>query len=110
MINLLQVFDLLGRQEPPDFFQGPLALDRILEMALCRRVRRIITQASVVQIHSLLRRYFAPPVTQPLDILCTPCCISHLAIAAESNLTQDPTRNDGMLPRFARRRIVMRDI
>ncbi len=35
---------------------------------------------------------------QPLDILCTPCCISHLAIAAESNLTQEPTRNDGMLP------------
>jgi hypothetical protein len=49
-------------------------------------------------------------VTQPLDILCTPCCISHLAIAAESNLTQEPTRKDGMLPRFARRRIVMRDI
>jgi hypothetical protein len=47
---------------------------------------------------------------QPLDILCTPCCISHLAMAAESNLTQEPTRNEGILPRFARLRIVMREI
>jgi hypothetical protein len=31
-------------------------------------------------------------------------------MAAESNLTQDPTRNDGIVPRFARRRIVIRDI
>ena len=47
---------------------------------------------------------------QPLDMDRTPCCISHLAIAAESNLTQEPTQNDGMLSRLARRRIVVRDI
>src|ERR1700693_2208099 len=44
-----------------------------------------------------------------LDIDCTPCCISHLAIAAESKRTQEPTRNDGMLPFFARLRIVSRE-
>src|SRR5438128_2260731 len=45
-----------------------------------------------------------------LDIDLTPCSRSHLLIAAESNRTQEPTRNDGINPRFARRKIVMRDI
>src|SRR5438552_15131690 len=35
VINLLQVFNLLGWQKSPDSGQGSLALDRILEMSLC---------------------------------------------------------------------------
>lgn len=34
MINLLQVFDLLGRQKFPDFLQSPFALDRVFEMSV----------------------------------------------------------------------------
>jgi hypothetical protein len=35
VVNVLQVFNLLGRQKSPDFLEGPFALDRILEMSLC---------------------------------------------------------------------------
>src|ERR1019366_8721653 len=43
---------------------------------------------------------------QGLDMGFTPCSISHLLIAAGSNRTIAPIRNDGIVPRFARRRIV----
>ena len=36
----------------------------------------------------------------------TPCSSNHLLTAAGSNRTIEPTRNDGIAPRFARRRIV----
>jgi len=40
--------------------------------------------------------FFARPYDlNPWTWIRTPCCINHLAIAAESNLTQEPTRNDG---------------
>jgi hypothetical protein len=38
VINLLQVFDLLGRQKSPDLLQGPFALNGVLEMFLGGRI------------------------------------------------------------------------
>ena len=43
------------------------------------------------------------------DIDWTPCMRSHLLIAAGSKRTQEPTRNDGIAPRLARLRIVIRE-
>ncbi len=34
VIDLLQVFDLLGRQKSPDFLQSSFALDGVFEMSL----------------------------------------------------------------------------
>src|SRR5205807_4523509 len=34
VVNLLQVFNLLGWQKSTDFVQGPFPLDRVLEMSL----------------------------------------------------------------------------
>jgi hypothetical protein len=47
--------------------------------------------------------------TQGLDILFTPISTSHLLMFAGSNLTHEPTRKEGIVPRFARRRIVKRE-
>ena len=33
VVNLLQVFNLLGWQKSTDFLQGPFSLDRVLEMS-----------------------------------------------------------------------------
>jgi hypothetical protein len=44
--------------------------------------------------------------TQGFDILFTPISTSHLLMFAGSNRTQLPTRKLGIVPRFARRRIV----
>jgi hypothetical protein len=38
VVDLFQVLDFAGSQKAPDLRQGPFALNRILEMALCRRV------------------------------------------------------------------------
>jgi hypothetical protein len=47
--------------------------------------------------------------TQGLDILFTPISHNHLLMFAGSNLTHEPTWKQGMVPRFARRRIVNRE-
>jgi hypothetical protein len=38
VIDLFQVFNLLGRQEPPDLMQGSFPLDRVLKVSLRRGV------------------------------------------------------------------------
>jgi hypothetical protein len=50
----------------------------------------------------MLDASFASRAAQGLDILFTPISTSHLLMFAGSNLTHEPTRKDGMVPRFAR--------
>src|SRR5438132_1486511 len=78
-----------------------------------RRNQFIRQRLSSVSVHNAAggeRTRRSVPSIHFLDIDLTPCSRSHLLIAAESNRTQEPTRNDGINPRFARRKIVMRDI
>src|SRR5438876_6308762 len=78
-----------------------------------RRDQFIRQRLSSVSVHNAAggeRTRRSVPSIHFLDIDLTPCSRSHLLIAAESNRTQEPTRNEGINPRFARRKIVMRDI
>jgi len=38
VIDLLKVFDLLGRKKSPDFLKSPFALDRVFEASLRGRI------------------------------------------------------------------------
>src|SRR5437667_1743557 len=73
-------------------------------------IRQRLSSVSVHNAAGGERTRRSVPSIHFLDIDLTPCSRSHLLIAAESNRTQEPTRNDGINPRFARRKIVMRDI
>src|SRR5438876_8440624 len=78
-----------------------------------RRNQFIRQRLSSVSVHHAAggeRTRRSVPSIHFLDIDLPPCSRSHSLIAAASNRTQEPTRNDGINPRFARRKIVMRDI
>src|SRR5947208_2455979 len=99
---------------PERTFSSPLSSESWPHREDDQRTDRLIRQRlSSVSVHNAAggeRTRRSVPSIHFLDIDLTPCSRSHLLIAAESNRTQEPTRNEGINPRFARRKIVMRDI
>src|ERR1700685_2339859 len=88
---------------------GIYSIENLPSLATIAESRQVIeTRCATCRVPSRIVLLPASQVdsAQGLDILFTLISTSHLLIFAGSNRTQLPTRKLGIVPRFARRRIV----